>query len=111
MAHGPQVRIAEKARPVLAVLAAEALGHQHLDLLADEVGAGVAEQRLGLGVDQDDGALPVDDDHGVGRRFEEHAETFLGRLALGDVLGRAAEADGRAQIVDDNLGVFTDEPG
>src|SRR5262249_11100626 len=67
----------------------EALRHQHLDPLADELVARVAEELLGLGVDEDDPPAALHDDHGVGCRLEQAAELLL-RLAA-----QAGVADGR----------------
>jgi hypothetical protein len=65
------------------------LRHQHLDGLAQELLASIAEQPLGLGVDQHDAPGPVDDHHGVGCGLEQPAELLLGLLAIGDVADRA----------------------
>jgi hypothetical protein len=61
---------------------AEALGNQVFDRPAEELVAGVAEEPLGLAIDQDDAPVPVDHDHGVGRRLEQAAELRLEQLGL-----------------------------
>ena len=67
------------------MLGAEALGHEHLDRLPEQLARGIAEQILGLGVDQEDAAVAVDDDDGVRRGLEKAAKARLAFLALGNV--------------------------
>jgi len=90
--HRPHPRIGEVAAAVAAVLGLQALGHQELDRLAEQLLALVAEQPLGLAVDQTDAPLGVDDHHGVGGRLHQPAELLLGgpqrfldSVPLGDV--------------------------
>ena len=85
-AHRPHPRRGEEAAAVSPACAAEPLGHQDLDLPPQQLLAGVAEERLGLGVDQDDPAGRVDDHHRVGGRLQEPAEFRLRPLAPGDVV-------------------------
>ena len=59
-AHRARARIGEVAAAVPAVGAAVALGHEHLDGLADQLGAGVAEELLGLRVDEHDPPVAAD---------------------------------------------------
>ena len=53
----------------------------------------VAEELLGLAVDQGDAAPRVDDDHGVGGGLEQPPEHCLPSLAFGDVPGDGRGAD------------------
>ena len=53
---------------------AEALRKQALHRLAEELLAGEAEEPLGLGVDEGDAPVRIDDHDGVGGRFEEGTE-------------------------------------
>ena len=82
-AHGPDLLVGGVAPAVPGVFAAEPLGHQDLDRAAEQFPAPVAEQRLGLGVDQPDRSGAVDDHHRVGRRLQQGAERLpgVGRLA------------------------------
>jgi hypothetical protein len=48
------------------VTAPEPLGHQHLDRLAQQFGAGIAKDALGLGVDHLDAARNADHHHRIG---------------------------------------------
>jgi hypothetical protein len=80
----------------------EAVGNEQLDRLPQQLVARVAEELLGLAVDQDDLPLPVGDHHGVRGRLQEVLEAGLGPAPLGDVadhLGdeHAAGARERAQ--------------
>ena len=75
-----------------------ALGHENLDGLADQFVALVAEQPLGLTVDQDDPAVTVDDHHGVRRRLEQVTELFLRPLAFGDVAHGGGDEDAPAGL-------------
>jgi hypothetical protein len=90
--HRPRLRLAEVPGPAPRVHGAELLRHQDLDRLAQQLVAPVAEQLLGLMVDEVDDAVGVDDDHRVRGRFEEAAKPGLQRallaqpLELGDVL-------------------------
>ena len=87
-AHFAHLGVGEVAGAVAQVLAAQALGHQQLHRLADHLLAQVAEQALGLLVDQRDQALLVDDHHRVGRGFQQVLDLLLGLLARGDVAHR-----------------------
>ena len=64
---------------------AEALGHQQLDGLAQQLVAAPAEQLDRLRVDEDDVPLAVDDDHGVRRGLQQVLELLVRTLAVGDV--------------------------
>jgi len=58
--------------------ASEPLGDEGLDRLAEQLVAGVAEQGLGLSVDQHDPAAIADDHHRIGRGLEQAPEPGLG---------------------------------
>ena len=64
---------------------AVALGDEHLDVRTQELLARVAKEPLGLGVDEDQPALLVHDDHGVGRGLEQAAELRVEALALAEI--------------------------
>ena len=70
---------------MLRVPGSEPLGHQHFDGLFEQLRAHVSEQAFGLRVHQNDLSRAVDNNHGVGRGFQQSAEFLLGLLALGDV--------------------------
>ena len=55
-------------------------GNGNFDRRADQRGAVVAEQTLGVAVDHDDVAVRADDDHRVGRRFEKTGERRVGHF-------------------------------
>ena len=88
----------------------EALDQQQLDRLADQLVARVAEQRLGLRVDEHDRAGRVDDDCSVGRGLEQVAEAvfalacdFARLPRLGDVADEIVDdpgdhVDGEARL-------------
>ena len=59
-AHRPRARIGEVARPMGAVRVVEALRHQHLHRLPQQVLACVSEQHLDLRVDQHDQTVATD---------------------------------------------------
>src|SRR5712675_2079762 len=67
------------------MLAPKALGNEHLDRLTDKLVPLVAEQLLGLRVDENDAPLAIDDYDGVRSGLEESAELVLGAPAVGDV--------------------------
>ena len=74
-AHRPRARPARVRGAVALVRRAQLVRHEHLHGLVGELGALVAEQRLGLRVDQQDLARPVGDHNGVG----EHLDKSPGR--------------------------------
>ncbi len=88
-AHRPHARVGEETVAMSWVQASIALGQQQLDGLLEKLGARIAEESLGLRVDEHDAARAVHDDDRVGCRLEEPAELLLGLLALGDVADRA----------------------
>jgi len=83
--HGAGAWFGKKIAPVVGVPGAEALGHQQLDGLPQQLVAAPAEQFDRLGVDKDDAPLAVDDDHGVRRGLQQVLELLVGALAVGDV--------------------------
>ncbi len=66
-----------------------AVRQEQLDFLAEQVGAREAEELLGLGVDENDVSLAVDDDDRVGSGLEQAPEFLLRLLAFADVADRA----------------------
>jgi len=80
--HRPDPRLAEVVGAVRGMFAAQALGHEHLDGPAEHLAASVAEELLGLGVDQDDPPLLVHDHHRVRGRLEQPPELRLRLLAI-----------------------------
>src|SRR5262249_18730871 len=75
--HRPGRRRSEIAQGVAGMFGAEAFRHEQFGGTPDQFLAAVAEAPLALSVDQDDVAAGVDDDDGVGRRLDYHAEPFL----------------------------------
>ena len=90
-AHRARARLTEVAGAVPGMSPAKALRDEQLDPLADQLVSCVAEEPLRLGVDQDDAAVPVDDDHRVGRGLEQVPESFFRLLALADVADRGGD--------------------
>ena len=76
-AHGAGRRVAQIALHVMAVMAAEASRDQLGDAEADDLLALIAEQPLGLRVDERDVTVPVDDHHRVRRGLQQRAELAL----------------------------------
>ena len=70
---------------MLRMLVAEPRRHHHLDCVAEQLGALVAEELLGLRVDQRDTAVRAYNHHRVRRRFEQRAELVLATLADGEI--------------------------
>jgi hypothetical protein len=83
--HRPWPRGLKVATSMSWMPASKALGDKHLDELPNQIRARMAEELLGLRVDQNDLPLGVHDHHGVGSRFEEAPELGLSLLALRDV--------------------------
>jgi hypothetical protein len=73
-AAGPSPGVREVVLPVLRVDLPEVLRHQGLDGLADQVVAVIAEQRLGLPVDEPDDALLVHPHEGIWHSLKEALE-------------------------------------
>jgi hypothetical protein len=76
-AHGSDVGIGHERSPVL-VGGPEPLRDQQLHRLADQFLSLVTKETNGLGVDQHDPALLVNDDHRIGSRLQEVLEEALG---------------------------------
>src|SRR5579883_481931 len=70
-AHRPRARHLLVVVPVVLVTRPKSLRQQHLDGLAKQLVALVAEELLRLAVDEHDAAAAVDDDNAVRRRFEQ----------------------------------------
>ncbi len=70
-AHRPCTRIGEIPGSMGAVRSAEALGHQHLDRLAQQLVARIPEQHLDLRVDEHDQPLATDSHHRVGGQIDQ----------------------------------------
>jgi hypothetical protein len=62
---------------MMRMLSAKARRNQRLDRVAEQLVATVAEELLGLRVDQRDAALSIDDHHRVGRRFDQTAVVLV----------------------------------
>ena len=52
--------------------------HQHLDVLADDLCFGIAEQLFGGRAERNDGADLIDNDHRVGHRRQDRAQVRFG---------------------------------
>ncbi len=88
--HRPQLGIRSVTVAMLQMLFPDALRQQHFDLVAQQLGAGVAEHVFGLAIDDGYAAALVDDDHGVGRGLEHRAEVgfrFIPGIHLADRAG------------------------
>ena len=97
-AHRTHLGVGEVLAALLRMLAAKARRHQHLDRVAEQLGAGVTEELFGLRVDQHHAAVVADQDHRVGRGFEQRAKAVvklgdfgLGPFAVGDVADGAGD--------------------
>ena len=64
------------------MVVAEPLGHQHFDRPAQELRPPVPEYPLGLGIDHDDFAGPIDHHHRIGRSLDDQAKAPLGSHVL-----------------------------
>src|SRR5260370_26021305 len=70
-AHRPHARLGKEVRAVAWMLVTNALRNEHFHSLSEQFLSPVSKELLGLGVDDDDVAVAVDDDDGVRRRFED----------------------------------------
>src|SRR6266540_2143982 len=93
--------VTSRIAAVPGVDAADPLGDQQLDRLAFELPAAVAEQPLGLGVDQADAPVAADPDDGVGGRLQQPTEQRLHPLAVGHVTGDHRRPHDRPAAVTD----------
>ena len=73
-AHRPGSRLGEVVGPMLWVGLAEAPWDEQLDQLADQLLPPVAEELLGLAVDEDDLAVAIDPHDRVGHQLQELLE-------------------------------------
>ena len=62
---------------VAGMAGAKRLGEQHFDGTPEQLFAGIAEDLLGLGVEQDDMPLPIRHDHGVGGSLHREAHALF----------------------------------
>src|SRR5881392_2107225 len=83
--HCANAWISEVRSPMFGMRVAKPIRNEHLDVLADELLRGVAEQRMHLSVDEHYRSAPVDDHDGVRRGVEQPTEHRRGSLALADV--------------------------
>jgi hypothetical protein len=81
-AHLAGARLGKETAAVAQVGTAVALRQQHFHRLAQQLGTGVAEHALGLGIDQDHAARHVHDDDRVGRVLQQVAVLGLHQLAV-----------------------------
>ena len=58
-------------------MTAESFGHEHLDRLPHQLGPRVTKNPLGLSIDHDNPAGPVDHHHGVWRSLDDQSEALL----------------------------------
>ena len=75
--HGPHTGMTEVRGPIFRMPAPDALRQQHFHLLSQQLFARVAEQPLGLGIDQNDPAILLRYHNGIRGGFEEQSEAFL----------------------------------
>ena len=71
--HAARFRGLGEILAMMVVLMAIVFGHEHFDLLADELVAVVAKKLLRLRIDLNHGSIAIDGDDGVGKGFEEIA--------------------------------------
>ena len=105
-AHRPGMRIGQERPAQRRVVGAEPRGDQHLHMLAQHLGAVVAENLLGLRVDHFDQAAGVDHHDRIRRGLHHTAEPGVPRLrlaALGDVARDLRVSDQLAVIAADRL--------
>src|SRR5260370_1270176 len=76
-AHRAHFGIGEIAVAMVRMLVAKPRRNQHLDRVAEQLVASVAEELLGLRIDQRDAAVATDDHHSVRRRFEQRAKLVV----------------------------------
>ncbi len=79
------VRIRCVARSLICMTSTRVPGHQHLDALPEQLDALVAEELLGLSIDEHDRALLVDYDHRVGCGLQEALDAIQRVLAIRNV--------------------------
>ena len=90
------------------MLAVVRLGHQHLDVAAEDLGGPVAEDLLGGRVERLDHPPLVDGDDAVNHVVQDRPQGFVGLLAVGQVAGDFRDASQLARAVeeggDDGMG-------
>ena len=72
--HLAHPRLGKMPVPQSKMVLTETLRHKDLDRFSQKFLAPIAEQSLCLGIHQHDSSRLVDDDHRIGRRFQEPAE-------------------------------------
>ena len=97
----------EDTRAALPVPRPVPLGDEPLRRLPEQLAALIAEEPLGLGIDEYDRALLVDDHHRVRRRFEQRSKILLRERALCDVAHERHDG-GLAPEADEGFGHQTD---
>jgi len=80
--HRPRSRTGEECRPQPRVVPAEPLGNEHFHRLTHQLRPRVAENPLGLSIDHDDRARPIDHYHGVRCGLDHQPEAPLGHSLL-----------------------------
>src|ERR1041385_2394642 len=96
--HGATPWIQEEIGAVAGMLGSEALGHQQLDWLAQQLVTRVAEEALSLVVDQHDLSPAVHHDHAARCRFYRRAEPGLRLFACSDVDDRGENERARVPL-------------
>jgi hypothetical protein len=90
--------------------------HEALERRPDQLPPRAAEEPLGLGVDLHEAPVRCDDEHGVGCRLQQAAESPLRLAPLGQVAGdghhdpACADVDGGERDVDRELGAIFAQP-
>ena len=84
-AHRAKPGLGEVLRAVSGMLAAKPQRQQHFHRPLEQLRARVAEQPLGLRIDQHNVAFVIHDHFGVRRRLEQPPEFLFRRFAFGDV--------------------------
>ena len=96
-AHPARVRVNPVTRAMVCVPAVKALGHKQLDTLAEQFLPRVAEQPLGLCVDEHDLPRRVDDHHRVRSGLQQPSKPVLHPIQL--VAHRSPKPPGRWPVV------------
>jgi len=82
-AHAARFRLGHEARPMAAMQRAPRFRHQYIDGSIEQFLAPIAEQALGLGVDQHDLAAGVGHDHAARASFDRETDDLLGSQTIG----------------------------
>ena len=83
--HRPRLRVGEEVGPVPGMALAQPVRYQQLDRFPDQLLAGIAEQALGLPVDQLDRAGAIGHHHAAGSGLHHGTEPLFRALTGGDV--------------------------